>query len=237
VPSRHLAPSAGRVPPTLLVRYPLHHKAFPLGLRWSRKPKQDKAFLHRTPETVTDTLTEGLASSRERSTRSAGWIQYDGAYYRTALYPFLQRINAYLVRWMRRRQTAATIPSSAGLLAAAHQPIPQVIRPQDIDPPTLLIHSGLHSCCGSVHDDGMTFEVNQFTKCLMLGRRTTAAVYFRTHPLVRWCATHHLTNGPISIPMMRNAVTAYVSSGVAAITGATSDSGGVPCSTIGHNNT
>ncbi len=32
-----------------------------------------------------------------------GWIQYYGAYYRTALYPFLQRINTYLVRWLRKK--------------------------------------------------------------------------------------------------------------------------------------
>ena len=32
-----------------------------------------------------------------------GWMQYYGAFYRTALYPFLQRINAYLVRWLRKK--------------------------------------------------------------------------------------------------------------------------------------
>jgi group II intron reverse transcriptase/maturase len=32
-----------------------------------------------------------------------GWIQYYGAFYRSALYPFLQRINAYLVRWIRKK--------------------------------------------------------------------------------------------------------------------------------------
>jgi RNA-directed DNA polymerase len=30
-----------------------------------------------------------------------GWMQYYGAFYRSALYPLLQRINAYLVRWLR----------------------------------------------------------------------------------------------------------------------------------------
>lgn len=32
-----------------------------------------------------------------------GWMQYYGAFYRSALYPLLQRINAYLVRWLRKK--------------------------------------------------------------------------------------------------------------------------------------
>jgi hypothetical protein len=32
-----------------------------------------------------------------------GWMQYYGAFYRSALYPFLARINAYLMRWLRRK--------------------------------------------------------------------------------------------------------------------------------------
>jgi RNA-directed DNA polymerase len=32
-----------------------------------------------------------------------GWMQYYGAYYRSALYPLLRRINAYLVRWLRKK--------------------------------------------------------------------------------------------------------------------------------------
>jgi RNA-directed DNA polymerase len=32
-----------------------------------------------------------------------GWTQYYGAFYRTALYPLLQRINTYLVRWLRKK--------------------------------------------------------------------------------------------------------------------------------------
>jgi group II intron reverse transcriptase/maturase len=32
-----------------------------------------------------------------------GWMQYYGAFYRTALRPLLQRINAYLMRWLRRK--------------------------------------------------------------------------------------------------------------------------------------
>ena len=32
-----------------------------------------------------------------------GWLQYYGAFYRSALYPLLSRINAYLVRWIRKK--------------------------------------------------------------------------------------------------------------------------------------
>jgi group II intron reverse transcriptase/maturase len=33
----------------------------------------------------------------------AGWMQYYGRFYRSALYPLLARINSYLVRWIRRK--------------------------------------------------------------------------------------------------------------------------------------
>jgi hypothetical protein len=32
-----------------------------------------------------------------------GWMQYYGAFYRSALCPFLARINAYLMRWIRKK--------------------------------------------------------------------------------------------------------------------------------------
>jgi RNA-directed DNA polymerase len=32
-----------------------------------------------------------------------GWMQYYGAFYRSALHPFLQRINTYLMRWLRKK--------------------------------------------------------------------------------------------------------------------------------------
>jgi hypothetical protein len=32
-----------------------------------------------------------------------GWPRYYGAFYRSALYPLLERINAYLMRWMRKK--------------------------------------------------------------------------------------------------------------------------------------
>lgn len=33
----------------------------------------------------------------------AGWMNYYGRFYKTALYPVLKRINAYLVRWARKK--------------------------------------------------------------------------------------------------------------------------------------
>ena len=33
----------------------------------------------------------------------AGWMQYYGRFRRSALYPLLQRINTYLMRWARKK--------------------------------------------------------------------------------------------------------------------------------------
>jgi RNA-directed DNA polymerase len=32
-----------------------------------------------------------------------GWMQYYGAFYRSALKPLLSRINAYVMRWIRNK--------------------------------------------------------------------------------------------------------------------------------------
>jgi RNA-directed DNA polymerase len=32
-----------------------------------------------------------------------GWINYYGRFYRSGLHPLLRRINAYLVRWAKRK--------------------------------------------------------------------------------------------------------------------------------------
>ena len=32
-----------------------------------------------------------------------GWMQYYGAFYRSALYPLLSRINPYVMRWIRNK--------------------------------------------------------------------------------------------------------------------------------------
>ena len=41
--------------------------------------------------------------AREINPIVRGWMQYYGAFYRSALYPLLSRINAYLVRWIRKK--------------------------------------------------------------------------------------------------------------------------------------
>ena len=33
----------------------------------------------------------------------AGWMTYYGRFYRSALYPFLRRVNTYLARWARKK--------------------------------------------------------------------------------------------------------------------------------------
>jgi RNA-directed DNA polymerase len=53
--------------------------------------------LHRR---VNDTFAE-LARAINPIVR--GWMQYYGAFYRSVLYPLLSRINAYLVRWIRKK--------------------------------------------------------------------------------------------------------------------------------------
>jgi RNA-directed DNA polymerase len=32
-----------------------------------------------------------------------GWINYYGRFYRSALYPLLQRVTTYLLRWIRKK--------------------------------------------------------------------------------------------------------------------------------------
>ena len=49
----------------------------------------------------TDLSLEGLA--RWLNPIIAGWINYYGRFYRTALDPLLKRVNAYLRRWAGRK--------------------------------------------------------------------------------------------------------------------------------------
>src|SRR5262245_15848033 len=53
--------------------------------------------LHRkVPLTITDV-------ARKINPIVRGWIQYYGAFYRSALVPLLARINSYLLRWIRKK--------------------------------------------------------------------------------------------------------------------------------------
>jgi hypothetical protein len=56
-----------------------------------------------------------------------GWMQYYGAFYSSALHPLLKRINAYLLRWLRKspvsREPHAGICGSRGVqLSPATRP-------------------------------------------------------------------------------------------------------------------
>ncbi|MFB7600983.1 group II intron maturase-specific domain-containing protein [Streptomyces sp. NPDC056160] len=58
-----------------------------------------------------------------------GWIQYHGAFYPSALRPFLQRINAYLLRWIRRKyKRLAGYRKARNMSPRDHAAIPGDVR-------------------------------------------------------------------------------------------------------------
>jgi len=44
-----------------------------------------------------------VAVARDINPIVRGWMNYYGAFNRSAMYPLLQRINAYLIRWIRNK--------------------------------------------------------------------------------------------------------------------------------------
>ena len=53
-----------------------------------------------------------------------GWMQYYGAFYRSALYPLLSRINAYLMRWIRKKYKRLRARKKAiAVLAGDHRTV------------------------------------------------------------------------------------------------------------------
>ena len=56
-------------------------------------------------------------------------MQYYGAFYRSALYPLLTRINAYLMRWLEEAQAAARTEESTGSLDQSRHHEAPVLRP------------------------------------------------------------------------------------------------------------
>jgi len=59
-----------------------------------------------------------------------GWMQYYGAFYRSALHPLLSRINAYVMRWIRNKyKRPAPHQESHGVLAAHHPPASPALSP------------------------------------------------------------------------------------------------------------
>ena len=66
-------------------------------------------------------------------------MQYYGRFYRSALYPLLARINAYLMRWIRKKyKRLRGFKKATGVLAARHSPVPQALRPLGMGPHRLV---------------------------------------------------------------------------------------------------
>ncbi|WP_326610826.1 group II intron reverse transcriptase/maturase [Streptomyces scopuliridis] len=78
-------------------------------IRWSFRPAISNDALKRLGEEVrswrlhrrVNLTVEELA--QRINPIVAGWMQYYGRFYRSAMYPLLMRINAYLVRWLRNK--------------------------------------------------------------------------------------------------------------------------------------
>ena len=47
-------------------------------------------------------MAASCATARAINPVIRGWMHYYGALYKTAIYPVLYRINAYLMRWITR---------------------------------------------------------------------------------------------------------------------------------------
>ncbi|MCM0673350.1 hypothetical protein NCC78_01210 [Micromonospora phytophila] len=68
-----------------------------------------------------------------------GWLQYYGAFYRSALFPLLRRINAYLVRRIRKKfKRLQKFQEGPRALATHHPPAPQALRSLDMDTDVLV---------------------------------------------------------------------------------------------------
>ena len=67
-----------------------------------------------------------------------GWMNYYGAFYRSALYPLLERINAYLLRWVRRkyqRLRGKRKPARRGTEPSGNDQVPSPTGPGSPTPP------------------------------------------------------------------------------------------------------
>ena len=61
-------------------------------------------------------------------------MQYYGAFYRSALYPLLQRINAYLMRWIRKKyERLRAINKAKASWRRRHRHVPGAVRPLGLD--------------------------------------------------------------------------------------------------------
>jgi RNA-directed DNA polymerase len=72
-------------------------------------PAVSKAALNRMSQQVRSWRLHRYTTFSERDLARwinpivSGWMNYYGRYYRSELYPLLRRINAYLVRWLRKK--------------------------------------------------------------------------------------------------------------------------------------
>jgi group II intron maturase len=66
--------------------------------------------------------TPSAASPGEINPVVRGWMQYYGAFYRSALLPLLRRINAYLMRWLRKKYKRLASAKKARAAGSASPP-------------------------------------------------------------------------------------------------------------------
>jgi len=68
-----------------------------------------------------------------------GWINYYGRFYRSLLIPLLKRINAYLVRWARKKyRRLALFKACLPVVVRARRPTARPVRPLARDEHVLL---------------------------------------------------------------------------------------------------
>ena len=60
----------------------------------------------------------------------AGWMNYYGRFYRSRLYPLLQRINTYLMRWAGKKyKRLRVLQAVQGVVVRDHRSRPRAVRP------------------------------------------------------------------------------------------------------------
>ncbi|MFC5168457.1 group II intron maturase-specific domain-containing protein [Nonomuraea angiospora] len=63
-----------------------------------------------------------------------GWMQYYGAFYRSVLHPLLQRINVYLMRWIRKKyRRLRGFKKAKTCWEGNHHPLPPAVRALALD--------------------------------------------------------------------------------------------------------
>jgi len=81
-----------------------------------------------------------------------GWMQYYGAFYRSALSMLLARINTYLVRWTRQEVPTATCPQEGPRsLGPHHHAAPRLLRPLGVGQAPLDDQDGTSGVTGDCH--------------------------------------------------------------------------------------